>query len=369
MKRGIVFSSTFIFVVMFCFLTDMVWLAFVCMLICLYGFVFKLSIKSGLLSLMFGFIGFVLFSFIVKTLVVSIFLVPSSSMEGALFKGDRILLSKLHYGPRVERSVRGFTHSNSLQSVSIRLSGFVNIQQNDVLVFNYPEDQSQHFVKRCIALPGDVLKIRNGNLFCNGYEFKESTEVQHDWSLDYKGNSSFFDFINIHGLSSYGRCNWRSKTWVGPLSFVKRKELDKSENVHLFPVLNSAKDRTRGVFPNSTKFSWTLDQFGSLTIPAKGMSIQLNEKNFLLYQKVIQEHEKIDLKMKDGAFFIGEKQVSNYQFKNDYYFVMGDNRHHSNDSRYWGFVPEINIVGKVILVLFNKSKDGVRWERTMKWIN
>ena len=126
-------------------------------------------------------------------------------------------------------------------------------------------------------------------------------------------------------------------------------------------------------FPKNNLFKWSIDNFGPLVVPAKGMKILLNEKNYILYNKVINVFEKSDITARDGIFFINGVSAASFTFSNNYYFMLGDNRHDSNDSRYWGFVPDANIIGKPVIVLFSFDPDEYglkkfRWSRFLKKI-
>lgn len=127
-------------------------------------------------------------------------------------------------------------------------------------------------------------------------------------------------------------------------------------------------DTAYKTFPKDNRFPWSIDNFGPLVIPAKGMKFRLNEKNLILYRGIINRYEMASLTTKDSVCFVSGIKADSYTFKNNYYFMLGDNRHNSNDSRYWGFVPEQFIIGKAVLILFSKGEDGFRWKRLFKII-
>ncbi|KAF0235560.1 MAG: signal peptidase [Prolixibacteraceae bacterium] len=241
-----------------------------------------------------------------------LYAIPSGSMEDTLLPGDKVLVNKLAYGPKLPASPNdipwvnlcwyflGGQHANpdSVYWKYHRLKGFSEIKHGDVMVFSHPlwGGRNNYFVKRCIALPGDTLQIINGMV---------------------KINAGF---------------------------------LDEQPTIKMVPVVY---DSTHTVYPYHPNIRWSVDDYGPLVIPYKGMQISLTSEALQLYYNVIKDHEPVNADWKNEVFRNNEKTAELYTFQNNYYFMLGDNRHNSNDSRYWGFLPEEDINGKATVVLFN----------------
>lgn len=253
------------------------------------------------------------------------FKIPSDSMEPELTAGDRVLVFKPTIGPRL------FNVSATLrleQPEIYRLPGWKRIERNDVLVFNFPHPNSwdkiemhilKYYIKRCIGLPGDTLSIRNG-------------------------------FYHVAG----------NQLPLGNLDAQKEISMTKTFREGIF-----------GSFPFDSVMGWNIRDFGPLYIPRKGDSILLNRTNFHLYKKIIEWEQQGELQSKDSLFLLNNQPIESYCFKKNYYFMAGDNGMNSQDSRYWGMLPEEYIVGKAWKVW--KSTDPYtgkfRWERFMKSIH
>ena len=174
-----------------------------------------------------------------------------------------------------------------------------------------------------------------------------------------------FDSI---GLNKYQNRSSGENYFSIYLNIDQGKDLLKNEFIDSVIIEKNRPDTSYHTFPKNAKFHWTIDNFGPLVIPAAGMNLRLNKDNFILYQKVINMFEDIKITTMDGDYFLNGIKAMNFTFKNNYYFMLGDNRHDSNDSRYWGFVPESYIIGKAVLILFSNGEDGFRWNRLFKMI-
>ena len=305
----------------------------------------------------------IIFAVIVVTFI-NIFLfqafkIPSSSMEKTLYTGDHLFVSKLTYGPRVPQTplTVPFTHnvifgkesySTLIQNDYRRLKGLRNVRRGDIVVFGFPNgdtvlrkapsedyyslcrfygkqkvistlgpvvarpaDKVDHYVKRCVAIPGDTLEIRDGLVWIDGV---------------------------------------KQETYPG---MQISRNLEKVQNDY------------REIFPFSPDYTWTRDEFGPLWIPQKGATVDLTRENLPLYERIIRvyEHSSVEEALAAGS----------YTFKQDYYFMMGDNRHNSLDSRYWGFVPEDHIVGRPVVIWLStdegkKFPKNIRWGRFLKFV-
>jgi signal peptidase I len=245
----------------------------------------------------------------IRSFIFQAYKVPTSSMNNTLKEGDYIFVNKLAYGFRFPITVLSFPfskiYSDFISFPYTRSLGYSEVKRNDIIVFNYPLekdfpiDHRQEYVKRCMALPGDTFLVKNGTIYVNNIPTSEPSTLLLNQNSKQKGmlfDSSFYN---------------------------------------------------PSVFPNSSLIKWNLDYFGPLNIPKKGERISLTKNNLKLYERVIKNYENNELKMKGDSIFINNLQVTNYTFKMNYYFVMGDNRNNSIDSRFWGFVPESHLIGKV----------------------
>ncbi len=359
------------------------------------------------------------------------FNIPTASMEKSLLIGDNLFVSKVHFGPRIPQTPLSFPlvqHTlpltkdrNSfltwIKKDYRRLNGFNTIKNNDVVVFNYPEgdtvcsayqsnvsyynwvrqagrervwsdenyfgrivtrpvDKRENFIKRCVGIPGDSIQVINNQLFVNGQTQAKVENLQFNYSVQTNGTK-----INKIKLEKLGiamedvKFNAGNSTYSDfPLTEEMAFELEKLPNVlsvtaNLYPE-NSWE---QGSFPFSDKFKWNRDNYGPIWIPKKGETVKINLNNLPLFERVIDVYEGNDLLIKNGDIYINDEIATSYTFKMDYYWMMGDNRHNSADSRYWGFVPKDHIVGKPLFVYisFNKEKrfpGNIRWDRMMRKI-
>ena len=355
------------------------------------------------------------------------FKIPSSSMESSLYTGDHLFVSKLAYGPKVPQTplTIPFTHnvifgkesySTLIQNKYRRLKGFGHVKRGDYVVFNFPHgdtvltrfpsedyyawvrnagrdytianggpikvrpmDKEDHYVKRCVAVAGDTLSVRDGLVWIDG----EKQEVYPGVQLTYKVVTNG-QKINTRTVEKLG-LNTSELLYdpnlpgypAMPLTASMLEEIkgysaveSVEPNLDVFPP--DFPDSYLSIFPFTEDSKWTRDNFGPLWIPAKGATVELSASNLPLYERIITSYEGHDLKVaEDGSIFIDGERVSSYTFGQDYYFMMGDNRHNSLDSRYWGFVPEDHVVGKPSIVWLStdsgrKFPNSIRWRRFFK---
>ena len=281
-------------------------------------------------------------------------------MHGTLFEGDFVVISKIAYGPRLPMTPLSITIGNNKRYIEevnlpyVRLWGLGKVKRNDIIAFNFslndddPIDMRDEYVKRCVAIAGDTIKLINGTILVNSV-LQTNDKVYNNYNVvSYKRLDTLLlkrlNILNEGFMVNDNNYNlFMSKTQADSLSklnVIKSVTLNTFEKEYYHP----------SVFPNHPSVIWNLDFFGSLYIPKKGDSIVLNNQNKILYQRIIERFEKKTISTKDSVTFVDGKQQTHYVFKQNYYFVMGDNRHNSIDSRMWGFIPESHIVGKTWLI-------------------
>ena len=364
----------------------------------------------------------------INTFFFQAFKIPSSSMESSLYTGDHLFVSKLAYGPKLPQTplTIPFTHnvilgkesySRLIQNDYRRLKGFGNVETGDYVVFGFPHgdtvltkfpaddyytvkrtigreaavrnygplkarpsDKKDHYVKRCVAVAGDTLEIVNGQVYVNSKAQEVWPGVQNTYTVITAGqriNPVILDKIGVNASELYYDQSLPGYPAM-PLTADMLKQVQGlsnvdtiEENIDVYPP--DYPDSYLTIFPFSPEFKWTRDNFGPLWIPQKGQTVQLTLENLPLYERVITSYEGNELEIKDGKIFINSEEAQSYTFQQDYYFMMGDNRHNSLDSRYWGFVPEDHIVGKPALIWLSidgnkKFPKNIRWRRFFKFV-
>ena len=371
----------------------------------------KFRTKSKFLNWLLDWLDAILFAVVVVTLINTFwfqsFKIPSSSMESSLYTGDHLFVSKLTYGARMPQTplTVPFTHnvmfgkesySTKIQWKYRRLPGFRDVRKGDYVVFGFPNgdtvlrrspaedyhalerfygseqirnlgpvvvrpmDKKDHYVKRCVAVAGDTLEVRNGFVWVNGEQQEVYPGVQLSYVVKTNGNKLNAKTIQKLGLNIEEL--YYSNALPGypamPLTaemLSAVKELPGVVSVE--PNLELEADY-REIFPFTEDTGWTRDFFGPLWIPKAGETVRLTMENLPLYERIISVYE--------GASVQEALQAGEYTFKQDYYFMMGDNRHNSLDSRYWGFVPEDHIVGRPALIWLS-TDNGYRFPKNIRW--
>ena len=237
-----------------------------------------------------------------------------------------------------------------------------------------PTDRRENYVKRCVGLPGQTLQIKNHIVYLDGKANKEPDNVQYAYAVDLKPGKEIPDEmlqqlgISMEDLLSLNQNGYMPLTARAVKALRERKDLVNSVVFYNDPS-------TFELYPKNGYTGWTRDNYGPVWIPKKGESIQLTLKNLPIYERCIKVYEDNDLRVDErGRIFINGKQAKSYTFKMDYYWMMGDNRHNSEDSRYWGFVPEDHVVGKPIFIWWSSDPDrkglgGIRWSRLFRWVD
>ncbi len=240
-----------------------------------------------------------------------------------------------------------------------------------------PVDRRDNYVKRCVAVAGDTLKIINSQVYINSQKVHNPEGLQHIYEIITDGtkfNQKFLDKLEISNADAMGSA-------VGPSTYMLPLTDAKAEQLKSYPFIRQMQ-RTLEMpdsseiltWPYSSDYVWSRDNFGPLYIPEAGATVKLTLKNLVLYERIITAYEHNKLEVKDGNIYVNGQKTDEYTFKMNYYWMMGDNRHKSADSRYWGFVPEDHVVGRPLLVWLSLNKDkslfngGIRWNRFFKWV-
>lgn len=382
------------------------------------------------------------------------FVIPSSSLEKTLLIGDYLFVDKLSYGPRtpmtplaiplVHNSIWG--HKAYLDEPSLpyrRLKGFGKVERNDIVVFNFPAgdtvalnmpnpdyytlqhligreaihrdkaqygevvyrpiDMRDHYVKRCVGLPGERLELRDAELYIDGRHEPAPKHRQLNYCVQTDGtplSEAVLDALEINyrdvlplepsilqqeGMGAYlSQMGFQPLTESGgygrmyliPLTDAAKQGLLREPYVRHIAMERTSSDETLALtYPLGNSWGWTMDNYGPILIPKAGMTIPLTEDNLLLYSRCIVAYEGHRLETSPtGQVLIDGVAQTEYTFAQDYYFMMGDNRHNSADSRAWGFVPEDHIVGKPALLWLSINSEkglfsgGIRWGRMFRWI-
>ena len=339
---------------------------------------------------------------IVHTYVIQPFNIPSSSLEKTLLVGDYLFVSKVHYGARTPKTAVAFpmvhdtipvlnvrSYTNWPQLPSFRLPGFSEVKKNDIVVFNWPADTTTNmndrttvglrkpvdkrtnYVKRCVGTPGDNVSIKDGVVYVDGKVLQLSDRAKPQFSYtvttDGSGLNPAYLIKELKITDGFGE--------IGTNTYSFRALTDETaerlkQNPGIVSVVRNIQPTTDpGIFPKGAP--WNGDNMGPIYIPEEGKTVAINKQNLPLYEKIIGEYENNDLKVNGDQIIINGKAATTYTFKQNYYWMMGDNRHNSLDSRYWGFVPEDHIVGKAVFVWWSTDQTEtwknftkkIRWDR------
>ncbi len=316
-----------------------------------------------------------------------------------------------------------------------RVKGFGNVKRNDIVVFNFPAgdtiamkvqnpdyyslvkdygreairldkatfgdviyrpvDKRENYVKRCIGMPGDTLEVRNNQVYIDGVAAKNPEKMQLKYLLETNGSMLSEEQFRLLDISKADRAMIDGNNNTSLMAFlgIKPNENGQYNPVYHIPLTKKALETAKKLpivksvfvepdtfggdtyYPVGYETGWSRDNYGPIWIPKKGATIPLTERNLALYKRCIVNYEHNNLEVKDGKVYINGKPETSYTFKYDYYWMMGDNRHNSADSRSWGFVPEDHIVGKPIMIWLSLDKDrslfdgGIRWNRMFRWVH
>lgn len=346
----------------------------------------------------------IVFAVVAATLVHTYFMqpytIPTSSLEKSLLVGDFLFVSKFHYGARTPMTVvaapmvhdtlpflKTKSYLNKPQLPYFRFPGFEDIKRNEIVVFNWPTDtvrffgdhskihidkpidKKSNYVKRCVGIPGDSLEIKDGYVFINGKQ-----TILPDRAKPQYMNKVVTDGQQL-SAATLKRYNVTEGSYMGDYYILNLTDKNAKKLANNPIVKSVTKQITpkgtydKSIFPHSPQYPWSIDNYGPIYIPEEGKTVELNLKTLPLYKRIIEVYEHNNLTVNGNEIFINGKLANTYTFKQNYYWMMGDNRDNSEDARFWGYVPFDHVVGKPVFIWFSWDSNGksladkVRWNR------
>lgn len=347
---------------------------------------------------------------LIRTFFIEAYVIPTPSMERSLLVGDFLFVSKVNYGARTPITPIAFPFAHhtmplintkaywdGVQLPYYRLPGLSDVKRGDVVVFNYPMDadsplyrpvdKRENFIKRCQGIPGDTLSVVNAQVYIGSKPANNPPEGQIDYTYTTTGldvNPQIFSDLNI----SIYEGNANPTMTAASAKILRGYSNIKSLTPHITP--KGITDPNSPVYPTNQghpvgpislwlngkqpDYKWNVDNYGPIIIPKKGWTVKLDSMTYPLYERCIAVYEKNKLEVKGSDIYINGAKADSYTFKMNYYWMMGDNRHDSDDSRFWGFVPEDHIVGKALFIWMSWDDNAsffskIRWSRLFRGIH
>ena len=343
---------------------------------------------------------------LIRTLFIEAYTIPTPSMERSLLVGDFLFVSKVNYGARMPITPIAFPFAHHTMPILgtkaywdgvklpyYRLPGLSEVKKGDVVVFNYPMeadspffrpvDKRENYIKRCQGAPGDTLRLINGQVYVNSKAAPNPPGEQTDYTITTNGmdiNPQVLSDLNVSNYDNVASPTMtkdaaaKLKSYSNVKSIVPNyKQPGMSDPFN--PVFPAAYPKYK-MSPLNKDFDWNVDNYGPIIIPKKGWTVKLDSLTLPIYGRAIEVYEgnKLEIEHGNGKVKINGVETTSYTFKMNYYWMMGDNRHDSADSRYWGFVPEDHIVGKALFVWMSWDDNAsffskIRWSRMFMGIH
>ncbi len=352
----------------------------------------------------------------IRMFLIEAYVIPTSSMEGSLKVGDFLFVSKAHYGIRTPSTVAqipllhntipyglGESYLESPKLPYFRLPALEKIDRNEPVVFNWPVgdsvvllpersydigqwqryglsrrygnrpiitrpfDKKDHYIKRCVGLPGDSLEVKSRQIFINGQAAQNPNHMQFAYNIQGNINPKKLDELGVN-LEDVIQVEDRNGKAVNYFN-MDAEQVEKVRALGVKVEVWQREAAKGSLFPNDPNryTTWTVDDYGPIWIPKQGATTQLTIDNICFYWRIIKVYEGNELAVKDGKIYINNQEATSYTFKQNYYWMMGDNRHNSEDARVWGYVPEDHIVGKPLFIWFSTKnanfRKGINWNR------
>jgi len=347
---------------------------------------------------------------IVHTYVMQPYTIPTSSLEKTLLVGDFLFVSKFHFGARAPLTPVSFpmvhdtipmiktrSYIKGPDYPFFRFPGFEEIDRNEIVVFSWPVDtlvdilrpakgtyikpidKKTNYVKRCVGIPGDSLEVRDGYVYINGKqnELPDRARLQFTYRAQVKGPISDAALKNRYDITDpYG---YNAQAGIYQFSAVSEESAKKLQNhpnvISLERIISPAGEAMSGIFPNNPAYAWNTDNFGPIYIPKEGTTVAITPETIPFYRRIIEVYEGREIgidnqvRVRGNQVFLNDQPLTEYTFKMDYYWMMGDNRNNSQDARMWGYVPHNHVVGKPVFIWFSWDSYGkgfankIRWER------
>ena len=387
----------------------------------------ELCQRNRIYKVVYEWINAIIFATVVASLVhifiFQMYVIPTSSMEKSLLVGDYLYVSKVTYGPQMPNTPLSFpfvhhtmpfsetkkSFSEAIQWPYHRLKGLRSVERNDVVVFNFPAgdtvllenqaanyyevvrgyeasygkelarkelakeytiitrpvDKRENYIKRCVGLPGDTLEVRDGRVWANGAMQDPIDGLQYMYIVQTTEPFSQYAIDNL-GITEYSGNGSVYYMYLTDEAAAKIEELKNVRSLRRYVYAPNTE-----VFPQWEMPRWSQDNYGPIWVPQRGATVELTLENLPLYRRIIETYERHRLEVRDETIYIDGAPATSYTFAMDYYWMMGDNRHNSADSRFWGFVPEDHIVGKASFIWLsldpNKSfPANIRWNRMFR---